>query len=270
MMRMSICITLKNRAKLLAVKLAELLRMDYDPKNLEICITDGGSNDGLTALLKAYAPRFAQIRYARSDRSKLPFRVPYNNPACDINAQICHVATFNTVIRTDAEVRFGRRDSLTHIAAVLGEKRNRNKALTFPCIRLKNAYVDVPDFSHRNPKPFVDRISKHAFFCVAFDKRVFERMGGVEEKFALGFAAEDTHWHWYWKTKKRLIDANDAHSVYHVWHGMPKEMPGAKRLWKEYTMPLMKQLQHNRVKPNDGNPYWKRKSMLGEIHTWRA
>ena len=70
-MRLSICITLRDRTKLLVEKMDELLTMDYDPKLLEICVTDGGNSPELRDALRAYAPRFAQCKYARSERRTL-------------------------------------------------------------------------------------------------------------------------------------------------------------------------------------------------------
>jgi glycosyltransferase involved in cell wall biosynthesis len=45
-------------------KLEELANMNYDPKEIEICVTDGYSTDGLVDLLKSYAHKFCQIKYA--------------------------------------------------------------------------------------------------------------------------------------------------------------------------------------------------------------
>ena len=67
----------KNRASFMRSKLDDLLRMDYDPKDIEICVTDGYSTDGLVEVLKDYVRHFHQIKYAISDRSVLPFEIPF-------------------------------------------------------------------------------------------------------------------------------------------------------------------------------------------------
>jgi hypothetical protein len=263
---MSICITLKDRTALLVGKLDELLGMDYDPKLLEICVTDGGDSQELRDALADYAPKFAQCKYAKSERRVLPFVVPFNNPACDINAQICNVASFNMCVRTDAEVRFRRRDSLTEAARVLAQR----KAVTFRCFRMKPGYVVREDPSVlENVEPHIAKKSNDGFFCVAFDKRRFIRMGGVEETFALGFAAEDSYWHWYWRQKKRLVYAKKGHEVLHLHHGDVRTAP-AKRVWEEYTMPLYRRMKYHCVKPNTGNPFWRRPEMISGVQTWRA
>ena len=265
-MLMSVCITLKNRTRLLVDKMEELLHMEYDPKKLEICVTDGGDSQDLRDALKAYAPRFAQCKYARSERRRLPFVVPFNNPACDVNAQICNVASFNMCIRTDAEVRFRRRDALQTIARVLASR----KAITFRCYRMKSKYRITSDPSKwENIEEHVDRKSSDGFFCVAFDKRRYIRMGGVEETFALGFAAEDSYWHWYWRSKKRIVYAPKGCEVMHLYHGEVRTAP-ARRLWEEYTMPLYRRMKHHAIKPNTGNPFWKRPEMIKDVQTWRA
>ena len=265
-MRLSICITLRYRTKLLVEKMDELLTMDYDPKLLEICVTDGGDSPELRDALRAYAPRFAQCKYARSELRTLPFVVPLNNPACDINAQICNVASFNMCVRTDAEVRFRRKDALHVIARTLASR----KAISFRCYRMKKGYKATKDPAvWENIKDQVDRKSSDAFFCVAFDKRRYIRMGGVEEMFALGFAAEDSYWHWYWRQKKRVVYAPKGCEVLHLYHGEVKTA-AAKRLWEEWSMPLYRRMKYYGAKPNLGNPFWKRPEMISEVQIWRA
>ena len=266
-MKLSVCITLKNRADFMRGKLDELCAQDYPTKDIEVCVTDGGSTDGLIDLLKSRAHQFDRITYAVSDRSKLPFRVPYNNPACDINAQVCHVATHHKIIRTDAEVRFQRKDTLSYISRVLTNRKGMG--LTFTCLRMK------PEFDVTNPKHFqkrhayVDRISNDGFFCVCFDRRDFIKRSGVEETFALGFAAEDSYFHWWWKRNGWLVRANKQHRVMHLYHGEVRSL-AATRTWKEYTLPLYTRMKRYTVPPNAANPYWRRREMLGEIQTWTS
>jgi hypothetical protein len=265
-MKMSVCITLKDRARLLEDKIKELLAMDYDPKLLEVCVTDGGDSQEIRDMLWSYAPQFCQTKYARSDRDQLPFRIPFNNPACDINAQVCNVASFDKIIRTDAEVRFMRTDTLAYIARVF-EKR-QGKGVAFTCYRMK------PEYKHENIKHRVEvkkhvaRTSNDGFYCVCFDRRDFMKRGGVDERFALGFAAEDSHFCWWWRANDWMLRSHKDHRVMHLDHGESKSA-GAVRLWKEYTMPLYQMMKHYKVKPNAGNPFWKRPEMITEMHVWR-
>jgi hypothetical protein len=260
---LSICITLRNRAGFMKGKLDELLAMDYDPKLLEVCVTDGGSTDGITDLLRAYAPRFGQIKYALSDRSRLPFRVASNNPACDVNAQVVNVATWHMCVRTDAEVRFQRKDSLKLIRDTLATKR----ALSFDCLRLKPGCA--PPLLAPVPAAGVDRKSRDAFFCVAFDRRLFIKRGGVEEFFAQGFAGEDTYFHWWWRRHHWMNYAPAGHEVTHIDHGQVNT-PDMVRLRNAVTLPLIRRMKTFRVPPNYGNPAWTRLEMIAEVQTWRA
>jgi len=264
-MRLSVCITLKDRTKLLVEKMEELRSMNYDPKLLEICVTDGGDSQELRDAMKFYSRYFLQCKYARSERRSLPFVIPLNNPACDINAQICNVASFNMCVRTDAEVRFRHRDALKIVAETL----TKRKAISFRCYRMKKGYTVTKDPSKwDNIKKSVEKKSSDAFFCVAFDKRRFVRMGGVEEMFALGFAAEDSYWHWYWRKKKRIVYAPTGCEVLHLYHGEVKTA-AARRLWEEWSMPLYRRMKYYCSKPNLGNPFWKRPEMISEVQTWR-
>lgn len=254
----SICITLKNRAEFMRGKLDELLTMQYDPKHLEICVTDGGSTDGLVQVLEKYAKKFCRIKYAISDRSRLPFRVASNNPACDVNAQICNVASFCKIIRTDAEVRFRRKDTLQIIRDCL---IHDDQGMSFDCIRMNPGFDPV---KHKDIRPYVDHKSRDAFFCVAFDKRHFITRGGVEEMFAHGFAGEDSFFHWWWRKHKWLIYQPAGHEVMHLDHGQVNT-PAMVRLRNAVTLPLIKKLKAFQIPPNYGNTQWQRPEMIRDV-----
>lgn len=264
-MKISVCITLKNRANFMRQKLDELRTMNFDPKQLEICVTDGNSTDGLKAVLQEKAKYFDQIKYAVSDRSKLPFKVPLNNPACDINAQICNVATYDKIIRTDAEVFFANKDSLKLIESHL---RFRRHAISFIGYRMRQEFKRksgmVPDqWKYAN--------SRDSFFCVGFDKRDFIALGGVEEAFARGYAAEDTYWHWYWHHVKWKLNYSPAnHRVLHMWHGEEQLMKDGHELKHNYTLPMLRRFKKAWPKPNKDNPGWQRPEMISEVEIWKG
>lgn len=238
----------------MADKLQELATMNYDPKKIEVCVTDGYSTDKLVDVLKAAAPIFYQVKYAKSDREALPFIVPENNPACDINAQICHVASFDKIVRTDAEVRFINKDSLNYI----DKKLNSDKEL---CIPFRSRHVS------KGGK--LGSGATMSFHCSCFWKQAFIRNGGVEENFAKGFAAEDSYFHRWWRRNRHLCHPPSGYEVKHLWHG-DWRTPNRLKLKKDYTMPLyLHYLKINRT-PNIDNPDWQRPEMIKDVQIWKA
>jgi len=260
---MSVCFTLKNRAKLMEGKLQELLTMKYDPKKLEICVTDGYSTDGLVDILKQYAPKFMQVKYAISDRSALPFVVPENNPACDINAQVCNVATFSKIVRTDAEARFRHKGSLRYVSDAL----EKNKEL---CVAFRSWHMPA-EFDPRvhDPRKVLTSAAKLSFHCSCFWKEAFIRNGGVDEEFALGFAAEDSYFHQWWRKNRKLQGTPAGYEVLHLWHGR-WQSENRLKLKHDYTIPLYKRFLRENHTPNEGNPDWKRPEMIKDVQIWKA
>lgn len=257
----SICITLRNRASLMRGKLEELCTLDYDPKQIEICVTDGFSTDGLKDVLLEYVDRFYCIRYALSDRNVLPFNIPSNNPACDINSQICNLASCEKIVRTDAEVRFTNRKTLKWIDSTLEDPE---VCITFPCRRVNADY--------RWPEPIQEKhviqlSKKGAFFCSAFNRSAFIRNGGVEEKFAMGFSGEDSYFHKWWEKNRVLLRAPMYHGVLHLYHG-EVTTPANLKLRKKYSLPLYHYMRDNNISPNKDNPDWRRPEMLKDITIW--
>jgi glycosyltransferase involved in cell wall biosynthesis len=254
--------TLKNRAKFMVGKLEELANQDYDPKKIEVCVTDGGSTDNLVEVLKASAHKFHQIKYAISDRSALPFVIPSNNPACDINAQICNVATFDKIVRTDAEIRFRRKDSLRLVSNTL----EKDKELCF-CFRSWHM-SDKFRFGVDDPCNIPKSHAKMSFHCSCFRKEAFIRNRGVDEAFALGFAAEDSYFHNWWRKNRRFKNAPGGYEVLHLWHGLVMTGENVK-LKHDYSLPLYKRFLRENHTPNEGNDNWQRPEMIKDIQIWK-
>lgn len=261
--KISICITLLDRLVLMQAKLEELRRLNFDPKRLEICVTDGGNSDELRKMLQGYAKHFFQIKYAFSDRSELPFVIPENNPACDINAQICHVASFSKIIRTDPEVRFVNKDSLNLIDRELS--LNKELCLTFTSWHMNKEYVDGTPFDKKN----MWTQAKMSFHCSCFWKEAFIRNRGVEERFALGFAAEDSYFHQWWRRNRKFKNAPCGFEIMHLWHGK-WQTTNRLRLKHEYTLPMYKQFLRENHTPNEGNPDWQRPEIIKGVEIWKA
>lgn len=245
-------------------KLQELASLAYDPKRIEVCVTDGGDDPELREVLKAAAYKFDQIKYAVSDRGELPFIVPENNPACDINAQVCHVASYELIIRTDPEIRFRRKDSLTW--AVQRLKTDPELCVCFRSWKMPANFVLGKDDPHRSL--IAGGAAKLSFHCSCFWKKAFIRNRGVDEQFAKGFAAEDSYFHQWWRKNRRLVNVPAGHEVLHLWHGR-WESPSRLKLKKEYSMPLYKQYLKENHTPNIGNEKWPRPEMIKDVQIWK-
>ena len=113
--------------------------------------------------------------------------------------------------------------------------------------------------------------SKDSFFCVGFDKRDFIQLGGVEEKFARGYAAEDTYWHWYWHHVGWKLDYSpQGFKVMHLWHGEEQLMKDGHALKHNYTLPLLHRMKKAWPKPNKDNPHWQRPEMISGVEIWKG
>ena len=258
---MSVCFTLKNRASFMKGKLNELKQMTYDPKKLEICVTDGGSTDGLKDTLKAFVPDFFQIKYAISDRLAVPFVIPENNPACDINAQVCNVATFEKVVRTDAEVRFCHTNSLRFV----NQQLTANPEL---CVCFRSWHMKENWSPGMNVQGNAFSFAKMSFHCSCFTKTAFIQNRGVEEEFAKGFAAEDSYFHQWWRRNRKLIHPPGGYEVLHTWHGKWQSESRLK-LKHEFTLPMYKKFLKENHTPNENNPDWKRPEMIKDVEIWK-
>lgn len=260
----TVALTLRNRASFLDDHLHFLTNyVDYDMKKVEICITDGYSTDNLFEIIEKWYSKFYQIKYAISDRSVLPFKIPSNNPACDINAMICNVVTFEKIIKTDAEClpptnMFKRADE------VLNDK---DALLWYP-----NACMQQGQIYNRK----ASRVDGPVFYnglgglLHAFNKSTFIEMNGIEEKFALGFAFEDTQFLYHWRDNKKLVQVSfNEEGVIHFWHGYEQSTAFNMNLWHTYSEPLCNYMVAHNIHPNVGNPDWKRPEMIKDVKIFK-
>jgi len=263
--KLSICITLKNRAEFMDGFFTDLKRQNYDLKNVEVCVTDGDSTDNLMAVLRKHWKTVGQVKYARSDRSRLPFKVMSNCPAADINAQIANVASYEKIIRTDAEMRFSNPDTLRLVAEKLEDP---DMCFTLAQARLLEGHRYPED---GEPVKFRDHhlangIYWDSFFFSAFNKSKFIEMGGVDERFCLGFAAEDTYFHWYWKKHAHYEHSTLDYKALHLYHPDPM-IPEYMKLRNEYTWPMFERFKRDDVRPNSHllGTEWRRPEMISGV-----
>ncbi len=264
---MSLCLTVgPGREGFVPGFIDTILAQSYDPKQLERCVTYSPEATAILHMLRPHISKFSQIKVAKTDRTKLPFVIPENNPACDINAQICFVATHEKIVRTDFEMRFINPESLNYIELLLDRH-------LMSCVVLPSWHVNA-DFSYPDDLSRASEMSAplgmYTFVCSSFNRKAFIENRGVEEKFALGFAADDSYFHLWWKkNRRRMIFGVMKYVVIHLWHGDWKS-PSRLKLKDEYTIPLYKKMLENNTLQNDGNPDWQRPEMISEVETWKV
>lgn len=256
---------MKNRARLLDMNLDRLSYMNYDMKKVEVVITDGFSEDNLMEVIKKHYKKFYQIKFAISDRSELPFKVASNNPAADRNAMVANLPTFEKCIMTDPEVLFVDDNELDFISTTLNDK---NAIIWYPAKKLNNGWKYNYDGKVRNWEPMVYcNVGGTNGFCNCVNKSTFIKNRGYEEKYCLGFAAEDSYFiHWYEKNSKSVV----AHrKVIHQWHEEPNHNGQYSELYKSYTMPLYTKMLRENIAPNLNNPGWARPEMIKNIQIFK-
>ena len=263
----SICITLKDRANYLDMRLHHIRFQNYDLKKVEICIADGGSTDNIEEVIEKWHKQFYQIKLAFCDREVLPFKIASNCPACDRNAMICNMPTFEKIIVTDAEILF---TDINQLHSISGELNDKIVMLHHRCLKLIEAakYNYTAGFYQANKHRITGRPSNFAGFCLAFNKSEFIRNGGFDERYALGFAGEDSYFVWWWKNNRKTQSAK--YPVVHLWHPNPSSNPAYQKLRKTYTLPLHNRLKKENAYPNGDNPDWKRPEMIKGIKVWKS
>lgn len=279
--KVSICITLRNRADYMRGFIEDLKRQTYNLKDVELCVSDGNSTDNIRELLQEYAYLFDRVTYAISDRDALPYGVPGGNPAADINSQVCNLATYDKIIRTDAEMRLEHEDTIAMVADELD--RDPKLCVNLPALRLRKGF-DFPAMGRPGPNDglveeyaegmsYKGEASTDAFFCSCFTKTAFIANGGVDERFCGGFAGEDSYFHWWWR-KNRNWKSPKGFRALHLWHPNPAADPEKIRLRAEVTLPLLAELQKGNIPPNSHleaghEDDWQRPEMIKDRHEWR-
>lgn len=261
---MSICVTLCNRASYVETLIKNILQQDFDAKRLELCITDGNSTDDLKEVLAKYSERFAQIKYAISDRGKLPFQIVSNCLACDTNAQVCSVASFEKVLRLDPEIRFGNPQTLQYVFNALDEPE-MVIALPYTMLAEGVPWSDTA-LPERGARGAVVRGEGN---CIAFNKSNYIETGGMDERFAAGFAGEDSYFH-AWHKRNGVWDlADDIYMLFHEYHNSSCT-PANMELREVITLPLLRKLMEVNAKPNshlqgEQVDAWRRPEMITDM-----
>jgi glycosyltransferase involved in cell wall biosynthesis len=259
MPELSICITFKNRAVLLEACLKRMQEQRFDLKRVEICLADGGSSDGWVEVVKRWYSKFHSIKTALCDRSKLPFEVASNCPATDRNAMVCNMASAEKVVVMDPEIRFTHANHLSYVSSQLKDKA---LMLHHHCFLLGENDPLV-----YKPGRMSSRAIHFGGYCLAFNKTAFVENGGFDERYALGFAGEDSYFVWWWKNNR--VARQGAYPVMHLWHPNPSDNKTYQQLRREYTLPLHERLKAENAFPNKGQD-WARPETIGSLFVWQV
>jgi hypothetical protein len=263
----TINMTMKNRADYLDMKLHNLQFQHYNLKDVEICITDAGSDDNIFDIIHKWKDKFYQIKWALSDRKKLPFDIPTNNPASDRNAQICNVSTFEKCIITDPEVFFLHNNDLQNISNMLN---NKNTAIYYQNKVMKNGFkfpYNNEILKHEDIASYLYAENNHPNgLCMCFNKSLFIDMGGFDEEFSKGFAQEDTSLFNQMKELGVNMFSMPNSWVTHMWHGRPTKTKDLEFINNQRADFLVK----NKLKSNITNINWKRPEMISNIKIFKG
>ncbi|KKM27557.1 hypothetical protein LCGC14_1573510 [marine sediment metagenome] len=241
--------------------------MSYNMKKVEIVITDGYSTDNLMEVIQRHYKTFFQIKFAHSDHSVLPFTIVSNNPACDRNAMVANLPTFEKIIMTDPEVLFIDKNELTYISNKLNDKET---IIWYTAFKLKETWRGI----HWNYGPlenFASAIDKTINgangFVNCINRSLFLETRGYDERFTLGFAAEDCQWiHWH-ERNKRSVKAPGK--VVHLYHLDANHDDRYREIYDNYTIPLYRQMLKDNVQANSNCPEWKRPEMIKDIQVFK-
>lgn len=258
MNKLSICYTLKNRAKMLEENLHSLTFQTYNLKQIEICITDGGSTDNILEVIEKFKDTFYDIKYNIADRSKLKFKILSNNPACDRNAQLCYQPTSDKVILTDPEVRFTDKNELNNIEKTLDEFDVLYYNAIFMDVEYNYDGIINKDLALAYPHRTYNGTSA---LCIGVRLKTFIDYKGFDIRFANGFACEDSQF-LEWHRRNTSCKVMDNH-VIHLYH--PTQWTDYNtNLRLKYSLPLYKQMLSNNEQPNSHthNDDWKCLEMI--------
>ncbi len=228
--------------------------MSYDMKKVEIVITDGYSTDDLMEVIQRHYKSFYQIKFAHSDRSVLPFTIVSNNPACDRNAMVANLPTFEKIIMTDPEVLFIDDNELTYISEIL---KDPETIIWYRAYKLteKWTYLRQRFFMGglRNYESYISKTINGANgFVNCINRSLFLQTRGYDERFALGFAAEDCQWiHWHERNKR---SRKASGRVLHLYHLDANHDDRYREIYDNYTIPPYRQMLRVNKQANSFSP----------------
>jgi GT2 family glycosyltransferase len=237
----SVVMTIFNRADLLEITLRKYAQYP-DSKRAELIVVDDQSTDHVAEVLKTWGAKvFGSVRHVFMDKRKSIIPVYHNNPALGVNIGVRH-ARAEIVMKTDPEcypcgnlvgkaIELFKKDAL-----LFAEIHRGNKELNgnFKAWYDRNPGKNPPDNAHEinhEVGPGWEALywSRAAvtelpyWFTALFSRSLFEKIGGVDERFLEGFAGEDDEWAERMARNGAPYRWVAGFTVIHLWHPLPQD-----------------------------------------------
>jgi hypothetical protein len=199
--KVSLVYTMRDRTDLLQRSLFALCCwFDYNPSDVELVVVEDVSEDkSLPKMLKEYKPYFEKIVHIKMDKTKSKIPVFFNNPALGMNLAVKH-ASYDCIVKTDPEClpitdvigaaqRLFSKDSLYFFSVrMLNEGETNN----FSMDNLRQTHPEDLYQSLERGRWYISTQEKLPYwFGAIFSRDKFIEIGGIEEEYLKGFAAED-------------------------------------------------------------------------------
>jgi glycosyltransferase involved in cell wall biosynthesis len=218
--KVSVCVTLKNRAHLFKHCLEGLARQDFNGQ-IEICVLDDNSKDNLLSIIDRYSDNFV-FRYATMD-SNLSW-VPSKNPAPWLNLLLHYLPTNDFLIKTDPEVVM--LDSWIVQEVVDNLKKDDTRMYNSRCHFTDSDgwYMSFNDIINSYQQHYHQAeggpFSRSKFyFCSGMSKKRFDDIGGIDELFSYGVGYEDNCFREMWKNRYGNYEHEITGQTLHLFHG---------------------------------------------------
>jgi len=272
-----------SRLDLMARTLYALSRwQEFSPDEAElVVVVDGKFDRGKEwlALMQAYAPFFYRTVLLRMDKTLSRIPVTWNSPALGINIAI-REARNELIVKTDPEclplcnlVRWAQ--------AVYRENR-----LAFCSVRmltaLETALFDMEHLQRAHPAAIAEQLvdlpdlwyvdeNHHApyWFGAIFSRRRFINIGGVDEEFLRGFAAEDDDWAERMNRSGANYFFSDRLKILHQYHGDANKAFHLSDPHKANIARLLASRQQKRITAN-ADYDWGSASVIVDRKEWGA
>lgn len=206
----SIVMTIKNRAHLLARTLPGIAEAAATFGVCELVVVDDSSTDKLFLLLREHADRLV-IRHIVIDNTRAEIPIAFNSPALGINIGVCR-AKYDIILKTEPENFWPTNNLMAALSSFAPHKLTIGTAFRAP-------EDMVEDFD----KTQMERVRDGLYYYIAcFDKTTFLRLHGIEEAYGQGYGAEDEDFRERWARIGPVLH-EPRMEVYHLHHTKPAQ-----------------------------------------------
>lgn len=223
----SICITVNNQSNVLRYCLEGISRQDYDGK-LEVCVVDSGSDDGLITLLDRYSD-VIKFKYAKSVPMQTAIPAIYETRISDFNAMVKHMASYDTILKLDADVVMLDNWIIPEMIDVGVFHTNRPLNARVHYTEGDTWYMNFDDIvrNYTNHYLVMDGgplTRSKTYLCSAFNKKDFIELGGIEELLLHGVGYDDMLFREMWNKKYKNYEFEITGQAVRLWQP-PKQYP---------------------------------------------